>query len=303
MIPQAPFIQWCLWYNSSLPQLKGFREHPSSVPANLQGPECSQGTQLCPPHHTQLRVTNKRTSPRHCCGPAGALGVPPGTPAVSWRWIRNFQMENNLQVILSFSSDKWGWKISVFEQWWGLGAPSALSLAKDRDKGVQESQEDWKWLWLPRSSADPSQPRWQTALRRRWHNCHRTPLEVEFREWGIQTIPFSLGKSCSFPLLPMGVWGSLSQGCGTPRSELAPDADPVPFLLPPAHFCLFCTHLLSVCWWPEANTIFLKTPWSEMTHFWALLSTNLFDDGEEKKIFLAHSVFYQDRDLPFAYIP
>lgn len=89
-------------------------------------------------------------------------------------------------------------------------------------------------------------------------------------------VPSLLGKSCSFPLVSMWVWWNLSclehyrthQGCGTPNSELGLEGDPVPFLVPAplSQFWLFHTHLpfLSVCLWPEADTIFLMTPWSEM---------------------------------------
>lgn len=50
------------------------------------------------------------------------------------------------------------------------------------------------------------------------------------------------------------------------------------FLYPPLCF-------LSVCLWPEADTIFRMTSWSQVTHFWALLSTNLFADGNENNWF------------------
>ena len=71
------------------------------------------------------------------------------------------------------------------------------------------------------------------------------------------------------------------------NSEPGLDADPITLLMtaPPSHFWLFYTPLpfLSVCLWPEADTIFLMTSWSVMTHFWDLLSTNLLADG--KKVF------------------
>lgn len=76
-----------------LPQLKGkpnfWQFHTENIPRSVPA-ECSQGTavalpQLCPPHHTKLRVTNKRTSPRHCCGPAGALWVPGELGILRWK--------------------------------------------------------------------------------------------------------------------------------------------------------------------------------------------------------------------------
>lgn len=70
------------------------------------------------------------------------------------------------------------------------------------------------------------------------------------------------------------------------NSEHGLDVDSITFLMaaPPSRFWLFCSPFpfLSVCLWPEADTIFLMTSWTEMTHFWGLLSTNLFADGREK---------------------
>lgn len=88
-----------------------------------------------------------------------------------------------------------------------------------------------------------------------------------------------------------GVWELLRMWetwVGVPvllNSEHGLDVDSITFLMaaPPSRFWLFYSPFpfLSVCLWPEADTIFLMTSWTEMTHFWGLLSTNLL--MEKKK--------------------
>lgn len=139
--------------------------------------------------------------------------------------------------------------------------------------------------------------------------CSSSP----FREWEIQVIPLSPGEELQlFFNLHVSLMNFIlpecyraHQGCGTSHSELEPAGDPVPFLLPPSHLWLLCTHLpfLSVGCWPEADTIFLMTPWPEMTSFWALLSTNLFADGEEKKSLFRLFCFLPRQECSFCLCP
>lgn len=65
--------------------------------------------ELYPPSRTKLRVTNRKGkspgSPKQCCGPVEAVWVIPGRFPVLCRWNCNFQMKNNLQVIMSFCTE------------------------------------------------------------------------------------------------------------------------------------------------------------------------------------------------------
>lgn len=196
MIPQAPFIQRCLWYNFSLPQLKVSENLPTSVPANPQGPECHWGT-------SNGIATALSSRSRQTQGDKGKnksqtlLWVPPAAFAVLWRRNRNFQMENNLQAILSFSIEKWGWKISVTEQWRGLGGPCQgegqrfpiITRGLEVALVPQNISKSLTALVANCTEEEVAQLS-QNCSESGGSGCSNS----HFREWGIQMIPFSPGE-------------------------------------------------------------------------------------------------------------
>lgn len=149
MIPQAPFIQRCLWYNFSLPQLKGFREPRNLCPCKATGTlsahwGTSNGivTALSSRSHqawgderkdkSQTRLWVSRSSldaTRYICS---ALEVK-----------EDFQMENNLWFWASLLKSEVGrflW-LHLSEQWQGLGAAPQLSAFPGR--GTEVSNNHW----------------------------------------------------------------------------------------------------------------------------------------------------------------
>lgn len=179
MIPQAPFIQPCLWYNFSLPQLEGFREPPNLCPCKATG--SSLGDQQWHHHSSVLQIT-----PRSWWQTKGQVpDIVVGQQELCGCHQVHLQCPGGENR--SFSDEKTTWKwfwASLLKSevgrflWLSGGCPSALSLAKDRDRGFQSTGGLWLAL-VPQNFSRSLTASANCTEKDSLPNCHRTALKVE----------------------------------------------------------------------------------------------------------------------------
>lgn len=116
-----------------------WRVQRTSQPLSLQTHRDNNGivTALSSTPH-QARGDKWEHKSQALLGASRSSVVPPGKSAVPWRWKRNSLMENNLQVILSFSVGKGGCRISVPVAVWAMTRSVPLLSALPR-KGTEVS--------------------------------------------------------------------------------------------------------------------------------------------------------------------